>query len=97
MEGLIPYIIDAIRDKKQKPKRSLSRSDSYRLLLGSDSFGSSEFWGQQPHNHTLAVATPRGRSKGTPLASIPNDAPNASQYHHPLNNIRKRYPQSSSS
>ncbi|MED6119155.1 hypothetical protein PIB30_009257 [Stylosanthes scabra] len=80
MEGLIPYIIDVVRDKKQKakPKRSWSRSDSYRLLLGSDSFGRSE-----PHNHIVAVSTPK------------SNASNASQYHHhPSNNIRKRYAQS---
>ncbi|KAK7308111.1 hypothetical protein VNO77_41707 [Canavalia gladiata] len=48
MEGLIPYIIDAIR--KQKPghmnsKSGFSHSDSskrsYHLLLGSDSFNGS--------------------------------------------------------
>ncbi|KAJ1381627.1 hypothetical protein SESBI_44976 [Sesbania bispinosa] len=36
MEGLIPYIIHAIR--KQKPHHSDSSNRSYHLLLGSDSF-----------------------------------------------------------
>ncbi|QCD91908.1 hypothetical protein DEO72_LG4g2877 [Vigna unguiculata] len=54
MEGLIPYIIDAMR--KQKPNTlTHSRSDtsqrSYRMLLGSDSFNGSH------HSHTMMNPT----------------------------------------
>ncbi|BAU00840.1 hypothetical protein LR48_Vigan303s004900 [Vigna angularis] len=61
MEGLIPYIIDAMR-KKQKAEHSntntLSHSysnssqRSYHMLLGSDSFN-----GSHHHNHTIMNLT----------------------------------------
>ncbi|RDX99022.1 hypothetical protein CR513_17987, partial [Mucuna pruriens] len=71
MEGLIPYIIDAIRKQKKASHSHTDRSErSYHMLLGSDSFnGSSHSHIRSSRSELLDLVSPTAAAAPTTTTS----------------------------